>query len=95
MTPPTIPQGDDVRLPARLVVASEPGTFRRPAPDASAGETVRPGTHLGTIETLGRTVAVTSAFHGVLQGMLAFDGERVRIGQPVAWLHALDERTAS
>ncbi|WCO68372.1 hypothetical protein PO878_06475 [Iamia majanohamensis] len=84
--------GDGVRLPARLVVASEPGTFR-PCPPTSAtavGDAVGHGTALGTIETLGRSVPVTSAFAGRLAAVLASDGERLRVGQPVAWLH-LDE----
>ena len=29
-----------------------------------------------------------SAFRGFLMGMLAVEGERVREGQPVAWLRA-------
>ncbi len=86
-------EGDDVRLPGWLVVAPEPGTFRPPAGADAVGEgrSVRHGTALGTVETLGRSVPVTSAFAGRLAVLLASDGERVRIGQPVAWLHAEDD----
>ena len=53
------------------------------------GEVIAPGSLLGTVESLGRKVDVTSAFHGFLMGMLALPGERVRAGQPIAWLHAM------
>lgn len=85
-------EGDDLRVPTRLVVAPEGGTFRPTTPDVctTEGEIVRPGSRLGTIESLGRSVDVTSAFNGFLMGMLALPGERVRAGQPVAWLHDLE-----
>lgn len=85
-------EGDDLRMPTRLVVAPEGGTFRPAPPDVctTEGEIVSPGSSLGTIESLGRSVTVTSAFHGFLMGMLALPGERVRPGQPVAWLHDIE-----
>lgn len=88
-------EGDDLRVPARLVVAPEGGTFQ-PAPPGvctTEGEIVSPGSSLGTIESLGRSIGVTSAFHGFLMGMLALPGERVRAGQPVAWLHEIEAGT--
>ena len=84
-------EGDDVFLPTRMVIAPETGTFLPLPPDVvtTEGEVVAPGSRLGTVESLGRTVDVTSVFHGFLMGMLALPGERVRAGQPIAWLHAL------
>ena len=39
---------------------------------------------------LGRVgdVEVRSPFEGAVMGMLAFDGERVQVGQPIAWLRS-------
>ena len=85
-------EGDDLRLPTRLVVAPEAGTFQPLPPETctTEGEVVTAGVSLGTVESLGRSVPVLSAFGGFLMGMLALPGERVRAGQPVAWLHAID-----
>lgn len=92
MTASVLAEGDDLRLPTRLVVAPEAGTFQPLPPETctTEGEVVDHGTALGTVESLGRSVPVRSAFAGFLMGMLALPGERVRAGQPIAWLHALD-----
>lgn len=92
MTAAIHPEGDDLRLPTRLIVAPEAGTFQPLPPETctAEGEVVTAGVSLGTVESLGRSVPVTSAFGGFLMGMLALPGERVRAGQPVAWLHAID-----
>lgn len=85
-------EGDDLRLPTRLIVAPEAGTFHPLPPETctAEGEVVTTGVSVGTVESLGRTVPVTSAFVGFLMGMLALPGERVRAGQPIAWLHVVD-----
>lgn len=85
-------EGDDLRLPTRMIVAPETGTFRPLPPETctTEGEVVVTGTAIGVVESLGRSVPVTSAFAGFLMGMLALPGERVRAGQPVAWLHSTD-----
>lgn len=84
-------EGDDVRVPTRMILAPEAGTFRPSPPETctTEGEIVQPGASVGTVESLGRTIDVTSAFHGLLMGMMALPGERVRAGQPVAWLHTI------
>ncbi len=41
---------------------------------------------IGFVDGLGHSTPVRSPFHGRLMGMLASAGERVREGQPVAWL---------
>jgi biotin carboxyl carrier protein len=78
-------------VPERLVVAPAVGVFRlAPAATVTAeGELVREGQSLGHIEGPGLRVSVTSGFAGFLMGLLASDGERVRVGQPVAWLRSL------
>lgn len=85
-------EGDDLRLPTRLIVAPEAGTFQPLPPETctAEGEVVTEGVSVGTVESLGRSVPVRSAFGGFLMGMLALPGERVKAGQPVAWLHTID-----
>ena len=84
--------GDDTRIDVRLVVAPVAGVFR-PAPvgDVTAeGELVHAGGTIGHITGTGRDEPVTSFCAGFLVKLLAEPGERVRPGQPVAWLHPVD-----
>jgi biotin carboxyl carrier protein len=41
---------------------------------------------IGFVDGIGHSTPVRSPFHGRLMGLLASAGERVREGQPVAWL---------
>ncbi len=70
----------------RIVVAPHSGVFSptlQPDPGAAAkGQTIHVGDSLGKIGEH----EVRSPFDGVLQGMIAVDGERVIMGQPIAWL---------
>ena len=50
------------------------------------GMMVTEGEVVGVVEVRGQALPVRSAFTGALMGMLAHPGERVREGQPVAWL---------
>jgi biotin carboxyl carrier protein len=50
------------------------------------GEIVSVGQILGTVHSLDKEEPVESPFTGLLMGMLALDGERVRPGQAIAWL---------
>ena len=50
------------------------------------GTVVAAGQAIGVIEGPGSSTPVRSPFGGFLIGMLARAGERVREGQPVAWL---------
>jgi biotin carboxyl carrier protein len=45
---------------------------------------------VGVVHSSGEEVPVCSAFSGFFMGLLAHPGERVREGQPVAWLRAFD-----
>lgn len=84
-------QGERLVATERLVVAPALGTFRPLPPETvtAEGEIVEAGQAVGTVDSSGESVPVTSPFHGFLMGMLAQPGERVREGQPIAWLRAL------
>jgi biotin carboxyl carrier protein len=80
---PPLP-GETLAVPERLIVAPAVGVFRPgPLPD---GTLVDEGDEVGVVEGPGTSAPVRSAFRGTLMGMLAHDGERLREGQPVAWL---------
>ena len=81
-------QGERMHVPERIVVAPSAGVFRRLAPETRTGEgdQVAPGQSIGVIEASGTTTPVCSPFAGSLMGMLAESGQRLRAGQPVAWL---------
>lgn len=77
----TMPTGETLHVPERVIVAPGTGIFHRL--DLS---TVARGDVIGTVRSLRTTTAIQSPFDGVLVGFLALEGERVRPGQPVAWL---------
>lgn len=81
-------QGDDLRLAERLIVAPAGGVFRSLPSDTLTrhGEIVVAGQTVGLIAGPGTEVPVDSFCTGVLMGMLVEPGERVRPGQPIAWL---------
>jgi hypothetical protein len=74
----------------RIVLAPATGRFVAVPHDEvdphRPGSLVLAGTALGAVISSGEAQAVTTTFTGVLAGLLAHDGERVREGQPVAWL---------
>ncbi len=53
------------------------------------GQLVTEGQIVGVVKSSGTSLPVRSAFTGFLMGMLAHPGERVREGQPVAWLRVV------
>jgi len=55
-------------------------------PPAPPGTRITAGQAIGVVEGPGSSTPVRSPFGGFLIGMLARGGERVREGQPVAWL---------
>jgi biotin carboxyl carrier protein len=93
--------GEVLAVPERVIVAPAVGVFR-PLQDADidpseagavfSGDTLVPpgfisaGQAIGVVEGPGSSTPVRSPFGGFLVGMLARRGERVREGQPVAWL---------
>jgi biotin carboxyl carrier protein len=77
--------GERLAVPERLIVAPTVGVFR-PRPEAAGGRRIDAGDTIGRIEGPGTSVEVLSPFCGDLVGVLARPGERLREGQPVAWL---------
>ncbi len=84
-------QGEALTVLERVVVAPTIGVFRPhpPVTVTAEGELVAEGQELGVVEGPGLREPVTSPFAGFLMGLLAQPGERVREGQPVAWLRSL------
>jgi biotin carboxyl carrier protein len=78
----------------RVIVAPVVGVFRSFFEDDDAcGRPVAVGQPIGAIQGIGVSTAVCSPFRGVLAGMVADDGERLRQGEPVAWLRVTGSGT--
>ena len=87
---PTLVQGEGLAVPERVIVAPSVGVFRPLFHHAVvSGQTVDAGQPVGVIEGPGVSTPVRSPFQGVLAGLLAHDGERMRQGEPVAWLRVV------
>lgn len=76
--------GERLAVPERVIVAPASGRFR-PAADVPPNE-LDAEQVIGFVEGAGHSTPVRSPFGGFLMGLLAHAGERVREGQPVAWL---------
>ena len=79
-----IDYGEGLLVPERMIVAPTVGVFR--PVDLSEGATVAAGQTVGMLDGPGTSTPVASPFTGHLVGMLAHPGERLREGQPIAWL---------
>jgi [acyl-carrier-protein] S-malonyltransferase len=77
--------GEGLLVPERMIVAPAVGVFR-PLADVDAGDRVAAGQPVGHLEGPGTSTPVCSPFSGQLVGMLVHAGERLREGQPVAWM---------
>jgi biotin carboxyl carrier protein len=88
VTDPRPVHGELAHVAERLVVAPAAGLFRPHNDDVigAMGEPVARGQQLGVIEAPGSSTPVHCPFEGQLMGMLAKPGERLREGQPIAWL---------
>jgi biotin carboxyl carrier protein len=91
LPPAAADPGEDLMVLERVVVAPSRGVFTPLAPETvtAEGELVEVGQAIGCIENSGTVVEVRSPFTGFLMGMLAHEGERVREGEPVAWLRVV------
>ena len=80
--------GERLAVPERVIISPAAGRFRPiPSDEADdAGAGIAEEQVIGFVEGHGQSTPVRSPFRGMLQGMLAHAGERVREGQPVAWL---------
>ena len=76
--------GERPLVPERVIVAPADGRFRPVTPDGSPD--IVEEQVIGFVESPNRSTPVRSPFRGVLMGTMAHAGERVREGQPVAWL---------
>ena len=83
--------GEVLGVLERVVVAPSRGVFTplEPCCVTAEGELVEAGQAIGTIESSGEAVEVRSPFTGFLMGMIAHAGERLREGEPVAWLRVV------
>jgi biotin carboxyl carrier protein len=87
MSPAVRHAGESVSVPERMIVAPSVGTFRLTAL-AYRGAFIDEGDEIGVVEGPGASASVRSPFAGTLMGVMAHPGERLRPGQPVAWLRA-------
>lgn len=86
------PDGDQPHIDARFIVAPSAGIFR-PAPVTTyttEGEIIDRDGIVGHIDGPGRTEPVTSFCSGFLVRLFVDEGQRVRPGQRIAWLHPID-----
>jgi acetyl-CoA carboxylase biotin carboxyl carrier protein len=85
------PAGETLCISERVVVAPSVGIFRRLDGEARVkdGDTINRGDVIGIVQSLGVCIAIQSPFVGRLVEILASDGERLRPGQPVAWLRVV------
>ncbi len=83
--------GEDLAVLERVVVSPSMGVFtpHAPAVVTAEGELVEAGQAIGTVENSGTSTPIVSPFTGFLMGMLAHAGERLREGEPVAWLRVV------
>ena len=85
--------GERLGVPERVIVAPAPGRFR-PLEHQDAASDGAPADGIildeeqviGFVDGVGHSTPVRTPFRGFLMGLLAHAGERVREGQPVAWL---------
>ena len=84
----TMPAGETLSVPERVIVAPGPGVFRRldGRSRMNDGDIVNRGDVIGTVQSLGVSTPIQSPFAGSLVAILAFEGERLRPGQAVAWV---------
>lgn len=84
------PGGEILSVLEYLVVAPVTGVFRRLEDRARvcSGQRIERGDVIGLVCSLGVATPVESLFGGLLVEILACEGERVRPGQPLAWLRA-------
>ncbi|MGQ0744649.1 MAG: hypothetical protein ACT4OS_10010 [Acidimicrobiales bacterium] len=80
-SPQAIASGESPAVAERVIVAPVPGRFR-----PETGADIDLDGVIGFIDGPGQSTPVRSAFAGRFMGLMAHAGERVREGQPVAWL---------
>ena len=74
-------EGEHLFATERLVVSPAAGVFT-PDPTITPGDVIQAGTLVGRVGDH----EVRSPFGGSVMGLIAVDGERVTVSQPIAWL---------
>lgn len=83
------PVGETLSIPERVIVAPTTGIFRRLGCHAQrSGDRVNRGDAIGVVQSLDVSTPIQSPFEGLLVAILASEGERLRPGQPVAWIRS-------
>lgn len=77
--------GERLAVPERVIVAPASGRFR-PTTEGPEDGALDAEQVIGFVDGVGHSTPVRSPFRGFLMGLMAHTGERVREGQPVAWL---------
>lgn len=83
---PALTHGERPVVPERVIIAPTSGRFHPVADGAADGADISEEQVIGYVEGSGQSVPVRSPFRGLLMGLMAHAGERVREGQPVAWM---------
>jgi len=78
--------GERLGVPERVILAPIAGSFRPLADQAGNSNDIDEKQVIGFVEGQGHSAPVQSPFGGLLMGLMAHAGERVREGQPVAWI---------
>jgi biotin carboxyl carrier protein len=83
-----LPVGETLSVPERVIVAPARGVFHRLDDHVpmNAGDLVNRGDAIGIVQSLRVSIPIQSPFEGLLVAILASEGQRLRPGQPVAWL---------
>ena len=92
MSTETVLPGEHLDVLERVVISPATGRFTALPPQTvtTEGEIVRRGQAVGIVDGPGGAVSVQSPFTGFLMGLLALPGERIREGEPVAWLRTTE-----
>lgn len=80
-------EGERILIPERMIVSPADGIFRSESNNGDlVGSNINVDDVIGYVETVGQSIPITSPFDGVLHGLIAHSGERLRKHEPVAWL---------
>ncbi len=80
-------EGERILIPERMIVSPADGVYRAISNNGDLiGEIVNVDDVIGYVETVGSSIPVTSPFEGIVHGLIAHSGERLRRHEPVAWL---------
>ncbi len=87
-------EGERILIPERMIVSPADGLFKSSSNNGELiGKEIQINEVIGHIETVGKSIPITSPFHGVVHGMIAHSGERLRQHEPVAWLRVVEVNT--